>query len=369
MPAHFTPSPRVRRSPFFESTVADGVTSFSVYNHMYMPTGFGDPNAEYWRLIEGVSMWDVACERQVELYGPDAGKLAQVLCPRKLDHMRPGRGWYVPICDHNGVLLNDPILLKLADDRYWLSIADSDLLLWARAVAAERSLEVTVTEPDVSPMAVQGPKAIDVIVDIFGDEVRAMPYFHFREAEVEDIPILLARSGWSKQGGFELYLRDGTRGRDLWSIVREAGAPYAIGPGCPSGIERVESGLLSFGGDTDAQTNPFEVRMGKYVHTDAPDTVIGIRALRRIAAEGAKRHQVGVTLDVDEHLGLFDQRPPVHKEGKPTGMMTTNTWSPRLNRNIGICLVSVEAEAGDRVTVDLPNGRRVGGQICDLPFI
>ena len=369
MPAYFTPSPRVRRSPFFDSTVAEGVTSFSIYNHMYIPTGYGDPMAEYWRLIEGVAMWDVACERQVELHGPDAGKLAQVLCPRKLEYMRPGRGWYVPICDHQGVLLNDPILLKLADDRYWLSIADSDLLLWARAVAAERSLEVRVTEPDVSPLAVQGPKAIDVIVDIFGDAVRSMRYFHFREAEVEGIPILLARSGWSKQGGFELYLRDGSRGRELWNIVREAGAPHAIGPGSPSGIERVESGLLSFGGDTDAQTNPFEVRLEKYVQTDAPDIVIGIRALRQIASEGPKRHQVGVILDVDEKLGTVDQRPPVFKEGHSVGMMTTNTWSPRLNRNIGMCLVSVEVEYGDRVSIDLPGGRRVAGQICDLPFI
>ena len=234
MPAHFTPSARIRRSPFFDSTIADGVTSFSVYNHMFMPTGFGHPMDEYWRLIDGVAMWDVSCERQVELVGEDAGRLAQILCPRKLERMRTGQGWYVPVCDHSGVLLSDPILLKLAEDRYWLSIADSDLLLWAKAVAAERSLDVKVSEPDVSPLAVQGPKAIEVIVDLFGDQARSIGYFHFRETELDGIPLLLARSGWSKQGGFELYLRDASRGAELWNKVKEAGALYDIGPGSPS---------------------------------------------------------------------------------------------------------------------------------------
>ncbi len=369
MPAHFTPSPRIRRSPFFDSTVAEGVTSFTVYNHMYMPTGYGDPMAEYWRLIEGVSMWDVAVERQVEFHGPDAARLAQILCPRKLDGMKPGKGWYVAICDHNGVLLNDPILLKLADDHYWLSIADNDLLLWVKAVAAERSLDVQVSEPDVSPLAIQGPKAIDVVVDLFGDQVRQMRYFQFREAEIEGIPVLLQRSGWSKQGGFELYLRDGAKGGDLWNLVREAGTPYAIGPGCPNGIERVESGLLSYGGDTDAHTNPFEVRMGKYVHLDAPDDTIGIRALRQIADEGPKRHQLGIVIDSEEQLTPYDRSAPIFRGGEGMGAMTTNAYSPRMQRNIGLGLVSTALQPGERVSIDLPDGHRVAGQACELPFL
>ncbi len=369
MPAHLTPSPRVRRSPFFDSTVAEGVTSFTVYNHMYLPTGYGDPMGEYWRLIEGVSMWDVACQRQVEFRGPDAGRLAQILCPRKLDAMRSGQGWYVAICDHRGVLLNDPILLKLTQDHFWLSIADNDLLLWVKAVASERSLEVQVGEPDVSPLAVQGPKAMGVMVDLFGDKVRQMRYFQFRETEIQGIPILLQRSGWSKQGGFELYLRDGSRGHELWNIVREAGAPYAIGPGCPNGIERIESGLLSHGGDTDAWTNPFEVRMGKYVHLDAPDDTIGIRALRQLADEGPKRHQLGIVIDTEEKLTSFDQRALVFRGGEEMGVMTANAYSPRMQRNIGLSLVSTALEPGERVSIDLPDGRRVAGQACELPFL
>ena len=369
MPAHFTPSPRIRRSPFFDATVAEGVTSFSVYNHMYMPTSYGDPMGEYWRLIQGVTMWDVSCERQVELAGEDAGHLAQILCPRKLDNMKVGQGWYVPICDHNGILLNDPILLKLAEDRYWLSIADGDLLLWAKAVAAERSLAVTVTEPDVSPLAVQGPKAIEVIVDLFGDTARSMGYFRFGEADLDGIPLLLARSGWSKQGGFELYLRDGSRGTELWNKVKEAGAPYDIGPGCPNGMERVESGLLSYGGDTDAETNPFEVGMGKFVHLDAPDYVIGIRALREIHAQGPKRQQLGVVLDHGGKMSLFDLHSQVFRGDTPVGQMTTNTWSPRLERNIGICLIWSGIVSGDTVTVELPTGKRMEGEMRELPFL
>jgi len=369
MPVHFTPTPRIRRSPFYDSTVADGVVSFSVYNHMYMPTSFGDPMGEFRRLIQGVAMWDVACERQVQLAGPDAGRLAQILCPRKLDRMQTGQGWYVPVCDHNGVLLNDPILLKLAEDRYWLSIADGDLLLWAKAVAGERGLDVTVTEPDVSPLAVQGPKAIEVIADLFGDDVRSMGYFRFRETELDGIPLVLARSGWSKQGGFELYLRDGSRGTELWNKIKIAGAPYDIGPGCPSGTERVESGLLSFGGDTDAETNPFEVRMGQYVHLDAPDDCIGIGELRAIAEHEPQRHQLGVVFDHAEKMSLYDLHSQVFKGNAPMGKMTTNTWSPRLEKNIGICLISTGVQPGDTVTVELPTGQRLVGEMRELPFL
>ena len=292
-----TPSARLRSSPYYDATVAAGVTAFTSYNHMLMPTSFGDPEGEYWRLLNGVAQWDVAVERQVELTGPDAGRLAQILTARDLSRCVPGQGKYVPLCNHDGILINDPILLKLADDHYWLSIADSNIWFWAQAIAAERGLKVTVAEPDVSPLAVQGPKAEDVVASIFGDWVRALKYFWFKETSIEGIPLVLARSGWSKQGGFELYLRDGSKGTALWDLVREAGRPWDIGPGNPNFCERVETGLLSYGGDTDAHTNPYEVRLGKYIDLHVPDDVIGIAALRRIHAQGPRRHQLGVLLD------------------------------------------------------------------------
>lgn len=369
MTFQISPSPRLRRSPYFESTVADGVVSFSSYNHMLMPTGYGDPLAEYWRLINGVAMWDVAVERQVEVSGTDATKLVQVLTPRKLDRLRSGVGWYVPICDHRGTLINDPVLLKHADDKYWFSIADGDLLLWARAIAAERSFDVQICEPDVSPLAVQGPKAEDVVAALLGEEIRAIRHFRFQTMMLDDIPLLVARSGWSKQGGFELYLLDGSKANDLWQRVKQAGQPFAIGPGCPNPIERVESGLLSYGSDTDDASNPFELGLGRYVDLDAADDVIGIQVLRQIHARGVSRHQLGVYIEFDQALDYIDRYSQVIHNAKVVGKVTAHTWSPRLQRNIGLCLVSIEVKAGDAVTVGLPDGTNEAGELTELPFL
>lgn len=362
-----TPTSRLRRSPFFDATVAEGVRGFQPYNHMLMPTGYGDPEAEYWRLINGVSMWDVAVERQVELLGPDAAVLAQILAPRDLNKFVAGQGKYVAICDHRGTLINDPILLKLEEDRYWLSIADSDVLLWSRAVAAERGLNVQVNEPDVSPLAVQGPKAEQVVAEIFGDWIRELKYFWFKETQVEGIPVAVARSGWSKQGGFELYLMDGTKGVELWNIVKEAGQAFEIGPGNPNSTERIESGLLSWGGDTDDMTNPYEVRMGKYLDLDVPDDVIGVQALRTVAAQGALRHQLGIVLEgekAENHGRWYD----IIISGEKIGDMTCGTWSRRLEKNIGFALVGSEHKEGTTVHLE-KEGETLEGRLTSLPFL
>ena len=363
-----TPSARLRPSPYYEATLADGVAAFTVYNHMLMPTSFGKPEEEYWRIINGVSMWDVAVERQVQLRGPDAGQLAQILCPRDLSRCAVGQGKYVPLVNHQGVLINDPILLKLADDLYWLSIADSNIWFWARAIAAERGLRVEVSEPDVSPLAIQGPKAEDVVAHLCGDWVRGLKYFWFREFSLDGIPMVVARSGWSKQGGFELYLQDGSQGTRLYNLVKEAGRRWDIGPGNPSFNERVESGLLSYGGDTDGETNPFEVRMGKYIDLGVPDDVIGIQALRRIHAEGPRRHQLGVVLDGDEPTQLGFHWHAIEQDGRRVGSLTNCAWSYRLRRNIGFALISRECQAGQRVTV-VKDGQPLAGTLQELPFI
>ena len=362
------PTARLRPSPFYESAVAEGMTSASVYNRMIMPTSYGDPKAEYWRIINGVSQWDVGIERQVQLKGKDAGKLAQILSPRDLSKCAVGQGKYVPLCNHKGTLINDPILLKLADDLYWFSIADSDVWFWARAIGAERGLDVEVSEPDVSPMAVQGPKAEDVVAAVFGDWIRELKYFWFREAEIEGIPVAVQRSGWSKQGGFEIYLRDGSRGGDLWSIVKEAGQPWGIGPGAPATAERTESGLVSVGGDTDDETNPFEVRLGKYVDLHVDDDVVGIKALRKIYEEGPKRHQLGLKLEGSSPAPLGFAWEGIFKDGEKVGDMTNCAWSPRMEQNIGYALISTQMASGDMVEVRRPGGP-VSAELCELPFL
>jgi aminomethyltransferase len=293
----------------------------------------------------------------------------QLLTPRKLERLQPGVGWYVAICDHRGTLINDPILLKLAEDKYWFSIADSDLLLWARAIAAERGLDVQICEPDVSPLAVQGPQAENVVAALLGEDIRSIKHFRFRTIQLDDIPLVVARSGWSKQGGFELYLLDGSKGSELWQRVKQAGQPFAIGPGCPNAMERVESGLLSCGGDSDDTTNPFEVRLARYIDLDAPDDVIGIQALREIHARGVARHQLGVYIDYPEKLGYIDRFSKVITAGEVIGKITAHAWSPRLERNIGLCLVAVKVTPGDKVTIELPDGETVSGELTDLPFL
>ncbi len=363
-----TPSARLRPSPFYEATLAEGVTAFTTYNHMLMPTSYGHAEEEYQRLLHGVAQWDVACERQVQLLGPDAGRLAQLLSPRDVTRCRAGQGRYVPLCNHEGTLINDPIVLKLDDDRYWFSIADSNIWFWARAIAAERGLRVEVSEPDVSPLAVQGPKAEDVMASLAGEWVRGLKYFWFRETRIDGIPVAVARSGWSKQGGYELYLMDGTQGTRLWNLVKEAGRPWDIGPGNPNVCERIESGLLSYGGDTDAVTNPFEVRMEKYVDLDVPDDVIGIGALRRIHAAGPRRHQLGVVLEGAEPTALGFHWHAILKNGRRVGDLTNCVWSYRLRRNIGFALISRDCAAGDRVEVQ-KEGRLLAGTLQALPFL
>ena len=367
--AEIGPNTRLRVSPFYDKTVEEGVAAFSPYNRMLMPTSYGHPMEEYRRLTEGVSLWDVAVERQVDIQGPDAAHLVQILCTRDLSDQKINQGKYVACCDHRGVLVNDPVVLKLAEDHFWLSIADKDMLMWCRAIAAERRLNVSLHEPDVSPLAVQGPKAEDVVASVFGDWIREIRFFWFADAEISGIPVKIQRSGYSKQGGFEIYLLDGSRGGELWDIIREAGAPWGIGPGNPSPIERIEGGMLSFGGDTDDSTNPFEVRLDAFVDLDISDEVIGIQALRQIKAEGVKRQQLGVLLDDEErqpgHLRWFD----VHNTGGTrVGDMTCGTWSPKLGRVIGFVLVSRDLKPGDRVTVDRRTNH-VGGTLCDLPFV
>ena len=364
----FSPNPRVRPSPYFEAALADGMVAGNVYNRMIMPTSYGKPEEEYWRLINGVSQWDVAVERQVQLKGPDAGRLAQILSPRDLSKCAYGQGKYVPLCNHRGTIINDPILLKHADDLYWLSIADSDIWFWASAIAAERGLDVEITEPDVSPMAIQGPKAEDVVAHVAGDWVKGLKYFWFKETEIDGIPVAVQRSGWSKQGGFEIYLKDGTKGTKLWNIFKEAGKPFDIGPGHPSTPERFESGLVSVGGDTDADTNPFEVRLGKYVDLDVQDDVIGIKALRRIKAEGVKRHQLGVVLEGGSPAPMGFRQEEISHNGQIIGKMTNCVWSPRMKANIGYALISSSVAVGQTVSIHRAKGA-VNAKLVELPFL
>lgn len=361
---------RVAKSPFFDETVAAGAVSFSVYNHIWLPTSYGDAEAEYWRLIKTVTMWDVACQVQVELAGPGAGELAQAVVCRDLTGMEIGQGRYAPMADHRGRLINDPVILRVDEDRWWLSLADSDMLFWCRAVAAERGLDAEVTQPEVFPLAVQGPRAADVMADLFGGWVRDLPRFRFRPASADGIEVLLARSGWSGQGGFEIYLLGRERGSDLWRLVAEAGRPWGIGPGAPNYVERMESGLLSYRADTDDDSDPFEAGLERFVNLDSGVDFIGRSALEDIRRSGPRRRRVGLFIDAPP------VSPPEHPwpitaggSGDAVGTVRAAARSPRLDRNIGVALLDTPwARPGTEVTVQTPTGTRTA-QVNPLPFI
>jgi len=362
--------PNLRKSPYFDATVRDGVRSFSVYNHMLIPGNFGDPEGEYDRLIHGVAMWDVAAQRQVELSGPDAGRLAQYLTPRNLSKTRVGQGRYVPLCDHDGWVINDPVLLKLSEDRYWLSVADSDIHLWAAAIGRERGWDVAVSEPDVSPLAIQGPKAVDVAAALFGEKVREFKYFGFEQTELDGIPLVLARSGWSKQGGFELYLMDSSQGDALWEKVKAAGQPFGIGPGAPNDTERLESGLISYGADMRLQThpaNPFEMGFGKLVDLAGGHDFVGRDALIQIAEHGVGRQLVGLFIDGQHELP--GHQVPLMRGGEEVGYVSEFAWSKRLGRTIGLALIQTSAKDADGPLTMLLGDTHHRAELTNVPFI
>ena len=358
---------RVRTSPFFDATVAAGATHFTTYNHMLMPVSYGDQAVEYRRLTEQAAVWDVAVQRQVELRGPDAAELAQLIAARDLTGMDVGQGRYAPVCDHDGLLLNDPLVLRPGREAYWVSIADSDLLLWIRAIGNERGLDVDVHEVDVAPLAVQGPRAEDTVAVLLGDWVRDVRSFRFVRTELDGIPLLVGRAGWSKQGGFELYLLDPDRGTDLWSRVMAAGEPFDIGPGAPNFVERLESGLFSFGTDAPPDADPFEVGLGRWVSLDSAVPFIGKAALEAKARAGLRRELVGVRMEGDPVQPAA--RPwPARVDSAVVGAVRAAAHSPRFETNIGLAFLDVPANApGTQLTVDA-EGEVRRAVVVALPF-
>ena len=368
--AHLTFSTRTRLSPYFEATGAAGVQAFTVYNKMLLPTVYKSAEADYWPIINSVSMWDVAVERQVELKGPDALALATLMTPRDLTKLKIGQCKYVPLCNEHGGIVNDPVLLRLADDHFWLSIADSDVLLWAMGLASGLGLDVECTEPDVSPMAIQGPLANDVAAALFGDWVRELKFFWFREFDFDGIPLVIARSGWSKQGGFELYLRDRAFGSELWERVAEAGQPYGIQPGAPSSMERIEGGLLSYGNDMTIRNNPFEVGLDRYCALDQEADFLGKDALLEIREHGPVQRQIGIVIDGEPIAGNDQWWHVVDADGLRIGTVTSACHSPRLQQNIALSIMDMtHQEPGMSVTIEFVNGERRGGTLATLPFI
>jgi glycine cleavage system aminomethyltransferase T len=373
MPAPFDMSlvqrgARLRRSPFFDATQRYGARAYTVYNHMLFPIRFGEFEEEYWHLVHHVTLWDVAVERQVEITGPDAFALANLLTPRDLSRCAVGQGKYVVITAEDGGIVNDPVLLRLGANHFWLALADSDVLLWARGVALGRGLRVQLCEPDVSPLQVQGPKARPVVEALFGQRAAALRYYHFFETALDGIPVLVTRSGWTGEVGYEIYLRDGSRGDELWERIMAAGKPHQIRPTGPSDIRRIEAGILNWGADMTLENNVYELGLQRLVDDDKPDDYIGRDALRRIRAAGPTRKLVGVEI-AGEPLEMNAAKWPVKTEGRLVGQVTSAVYSPRLHKNIGYAMVPTDcAPAGTDLTVATPAGDRPA-TVVPMPFV
>jgi glycine cleavage system T protein len=360
---------RIRRSPYFEATQKYGCKGYTVYNHMYLPNFYDDPVKEYWKLVNDVTLWDVSVERIVEIKGPDGLAVTNMLTPRDLTKCRVGQAKYVLITAEDGGIVNDPVLLRLGKNRFWLALADTDVLLWAKALAFSKKMNVEISEPDVYPLQVQGPKSKSVMQRLFGNTVVRLPYYHFVETSLDGIPVIVTRTGWTGEIGYEIFLRDSSRGVELWERIMETGKPYDIAPTGPSDIRRIEAGILNWGADMTLANNPYEVGLGWLVDVDKKADFIGKQALKRIKAKGVKRKLVGIEID-DEPIKFNMTQWKVSRDGKSVGYVTSAIHSPRLKKNIGYAMLPIEhTEVGTELIIAVPESGDRPARVVPKPFI
>ena len=361
-------SRRLRSTPYTSRIENQGVTAYTVYNHMLLPAAFGSLEESCDHLKKNVQVWDVAAERQVEISGKDSAKLIQLMTCRDLSKSKVGRCYYCPIIDENGNLVNDPVILKLAEHRWWVSIADSDVIFFAKGLASGNKFDVKIYEPNVDIFAVQGPKSFDLMEKIFGKKIKDLKFFGFDYFEFNGVKHLIARSGWSKQGGFEVYVENTQSGLELYDQLFELGKEFNVKPGCPNLIERIESGLLSYGNDFDNNDNPFECGFGKYVNLDTNINFLGKDKLKKIEKEGIKRKLMGVLIETDK-INLTTSLNIKDNNNNFIGELRSACYSPHFKKVIGIAMINQPyCKASESGIIEI-DGNSLSLKVCDLPFI
>lgn len=365
---HISIGPRVRKSPFFEATLRHGAKAFTVYNHMFMPTCYTDPVTEYWHLVNDVTLWDVSCQRQVEISGPDAYRFIQYLTPREMSHCKVGQCCYLVLTDEQGGIINDAVMLHLEEKRFWISPGDGDALLWALGAAVNSGMDVSVHEPDVSPLQLQGPKAPHVAQALFGDEILDLGYYRLTETCLDGMPVVVSRTGWSGELGYEIYLQDRRDGDRLWEHIMAAGAPWGITPAAPSAIRSIEGGLLSYDSDLKRSDNAFLIGLDKLIDLDQADDFIGKQALQKVRDDGVDRLLAGLFIHGEALSGGNSEFWPVIVDGHKVGHVTRCTHSPRLGKNIGYANVPMShAEIGTQLELQTEFGLREA-TVCEWPW-
>lgn len=362
--------PWYRKSPYFEATQRAGCQSYELYNHMYLPGYYSSFEDEYWHLLEHVALWDVSVERCVEITGPDAHRFTNMITCRDLDRCEVGQAKYALITTADGGIVNDPVLIRLGENHYWLALADSDGVLYAKGVAACAGMDVEVGEAESYPVQIQGPKSRDVMRALFGSMIDDIKYYWTAQADLDGIPVVISRTGWTAELGYEIYLRDASRGEELWNRILEAGEPFDIKPTGPSDTRRMEAGIFNWGPDFDWRHNPFEVTGLERLVEEQEADYLGKEALERVRREGPTRKLVGVEIGESEMPEEMEEFWPVHKDGTEVGYVTNAVWSPRLKKNIGYMWVPIElAELGTTVDVEWPFDGPAEGRVAALPFI
>jgi dimethylsulfoniopropionate demethylase len=361
-------SRRLRSTPYTSRIEKQGVTAYTVYNHMLLPAAFGSVEDSYHHLKKDVQVWDVAAERQVEISGKDSAKLVQLMTCRDLSKSKIGRCYYCPIIDDSGNLVNDPVILKLSENKWWISIADSDVIFFAKGLATGNEFNVKISEPNVDIIAVQGPKSFDLMEKIFGESIKELKFFGFDFFTFKGVKHLIARSGWSKQGGFEIYVENTKSGLDLYDYLFEVGKDFNVKPGCPNLIERIESGLLSYGNDFDNNDNPFECGFEKYVNLDSDIVFLGKEKLKKIKIDGIKRKLMGIEIETD-NISLTRSVDITNHEGKLIGDLRSACYSPHFKKTIGIAMIKEPfCKASETGKLEI-EGKTLSVKVCDLPFI
>ena len=359
---------QIRKSPFFDATVKWGAKDFSVYNHMYIPRDFGDPEQNFWNLINDAILCDVAVERQVQIKGPDASKFVQMMTPRDLSTMKVGQCKYVILTNQYGGILNDPILLRVEGNIYWFSLADSDVLFWAQGLAANLNYDVEISEPDVSPLQLQGPKSRDIMVEVFGDQVLDLKYYWFKKFNFNGMDLVISRTGWSSELGYEIFITNSSHGNDLYNTIMDIGFPMGLKPGHTSTIRRIEGGMLSYHADMTINTNPLELGMQKFIELDKDFNFIGKDALIGLNNKGLSRKQVGIIINDKPMKGPNTRFWDVIKNDVVIGKVTSAVYSPRLKLNIGIAMVKIKFSGiGEELKIN--NGNKIlDSKIVEKPF-
>ena len=361
-------SRRIRSTPYTSRIEKQGVTSYTTYNHMLLPAAFGSIEDSYHHLKKHVQVWDVAAERQVEISGKDSVRLIQLMTCRDLSKSKVGRCYYCPIIDDQAGIINDPVVLKLNEEKWWISVADSDVILFAKGLAIGNNFDVKIVEPNVDIMAVQGPKSFKLMEKIFGEKITKLKFFGFDYFEFKGTKHLIAQSGWSKQGGYEIYVENTKSGLELYDYLFEAGKEFNIKPGCPNLIERIESALLSYGNDMDNGDNPYECGFDKFVNLDSNIIFLGKEKLKQIKSEGIKKKLMGVILEAKE-ISLSRSLDIKDEKSNKVGELRSAWYSPHFEKVIGIAMLDMSfLRMSKSVKIDIKNST-YNGKVCDLPFI